>query len=88
METAAEAAEPVAELIHGKVINIHPQNGFAFFKPDAIGDNIFIPLHLVTKPSAYIEGMPVQVEVEEYTDNRTNELKTELNELKCDHKHL
>ena len=80
VETAAEAAEPAAELIHGKVINIHPQNGFAFFKPDAIGDNIFIPPHLVTNHSL-TEGMPVQVEVEEYTDNRTNELKNRVKRI-------
>ncbi len=80
VETAAEAAEPAAELIHGKVINIHPQKGFAFFKPDSIGDNIFIPPHLVTNHSL-TEGMPVQVEVEEYTDNRTNELKNRVKRI-------
>lgn len=80
VETAAEVAEPAAELIHGKVININPQKGFAFFKPDAIGDNIFIPPHLVTNHSL-TEGMPVQVEVEEYTDNRTNELKNRVKRI-------
>lgn len=63
--------------IKGKVININPQKGFAFFKPDTIGDNIFIPPHLVTKHALY-EGITVQVEVEEYTDNRTNELKNRV----------
>lgn len=80
VETAAEAAEPAAELIHGKVININSQKGFAFFKPDSIGDNIFIPPHLVTNHSL-TEGMPVQVEVEEYTDNRTNELKNRVKRI-------
>ncbi|MBU1009691.1 MAG: hypothetical protein KKD74_06110 [Bacteroidetes bacterium] len=80
VETATELAEPAAELIHGKVININPQKGFAFFKPDAIGDNIFIPPHLVANHSL-TEGMPVQVEVEEYTDNRTNELKNRVKRI-------
>ncbi|HMU77653.1 MAG TPA: hypothetical protein PKA86_07490, partial [Bacteroidia bacterium] len=79
-ETAAKVADAAAELIHGKVININSQNGFAFFKPDAIGDNIFIPPHLVTNHSL-TEGMPVQVEVEEYTDNRTNELKNRVKRI-------
>ena len=66
--------QPAAELINGKVININSQKGFAFFKPDAIGKNAYIPPHLVTNHSL-AEGMTVQVEVEEYTDNRTHELK-------------
>jgi hypothetical protein len=53
---------------------LQSQKFFTFFKHDAIGDNIFIPQHLVTNYSL-TEGIPVQVEVEEYTDNRTNELK-------------
>ena len=77
VETVTEVTESAAELIHGKVININPQKGFAFFKPDAIGDNIFIPPHLVTN-HALTEGMPIQVEVEEYTDNRDGEKKTRV----------
>ena len=80
VENSTEVAEAAAELIHGKVININSQKGFAFFKPDAIGDNIFIPPHLVTNHSL-TEGMPVQVEVEEYTDNRTNELKNRVKRI-------
>ena len=62
------------ELINGKVININHQKGFAFFKPDAAGDNVFIPPHLVTNHSL-TEGKSIQVEIEEYTDNRTGGLK-------------
>lgn len=80
VETAIEVTEPGAELIHGKVININPQKGFAFFKPDTIGDNIFIPPHLLANHSL-TEGMPMQVEVEEYTDNRTNELKNRVKRI-------
>ena len=78
--TATEVVETAAELIHGKVININPQKGFAFFKPDAIGDNIFIPPHLVTNYSL-TEGLQIQVDVEEYTDNRTNELKNRVKRI-------
>ncbi len=80
METGTEAAEPVNELIHGKVINVNLQKGFAFFKPDAIGENIFIPPHLVTNHSL-TEGLQIQVYVEEYTDNRTNELKNRVKRI-------
>lgn len=80
VETVSDVAEPAAEHIHGKVINVNPQKGFAFFKPDAIGDNIFIPPHLVTNHSL-MEEMPVQVEVEKYTDNRTNELKNRVKRI-------
>jgi hypothetical protein len=68
------------ELIHGNVININQQKGFAFFKPDSIGDNVFIPPHLVTNHSL-TEGMLLQVEIEEYTDNRTNELKNRVKRI-------
>ncbi|MCP9767915.1 hypothetical protein EGI22_08320 [Lacihabitans sp. LS3-19] len=80
IETANEVTEPATELIPGKVININSQKGFAFFKPDAIGENVFIPPHLVTNHSL-IEGMSVQVEVEEYTDNRTNESKNRIKRI-------
>lgn len=80
LENANEVAESAAELILGTVININPQKGFAFFKPDTIGDNIFIPPHLVANHSL-TEGMNVQVEVEEYTDNRTNELKNRVKRI-------
>lgn len=81
VKTTTVVAEPAAELNHGKVININSHKGFAFFKPDAIGDNIFIPPHLVTSHSLK-EGMLVLVEVEEYTDNRTNELKNRVKRIK------
>ena len=80
VETASEATEPATELIFGKVININSQKGFAFFKPDAIGENVFIPPHLVTNHSL-TEGMTVQVEIEEYTDNRTSELKNRVKRI-------
>jgi len=78
--TASEATEPATELSPGKVININSQKGFAFFKPDAIGENVFIPPHLVTNHSL-TEGMTVQVEIEEYTDNRTSELKNRVKRI-------
>lgn len=45
------------------------------------GDNIFIPRNLVTNHSL-IEEMPVQVEIEEYIDNRTNLLKNRVKYIK------
>jgi hypothetical protein len=80
IETANESTEPAPELIPGKVININPQKGFAFFKPDNIGENVFIPPHLVSNHSLIV-GMPVRVEVEEYTDNRSNEIKNRVKRI-------
>jgi hypothetical protein len=76
---ASIPAQAVA-LVSGKVINISPQKGFAFFKPDGAGDNIFIPPHLVTR-HALSADIPVRVEIEEYTDNRTNELKNRVKRI-------
>lgn len=62
------------ELKSGKVININIPKGFAFFKPDVYGDNVFIPPHLMSLHSLHDE-QPIRVKIEEYTDNRTAELK-------------
>jgi cold shock CspA family protein len=80
VEDITEIVEQGAEFIPGKVINVSQQKGFAFFKPDAISENVFIPPHLVAKHSL-TEGMPVKVEVEKYTDNRTNILKTRVKRI-------
>jgi hypothetical protein len=66
-----------AELVIGQVINIHLQKGYAFFKPDAIGENVYIPAHLVINHSL-TEGSAVQVEIEKYADNRTGDLKNRV----------
>lgn len=63
--------------IAGIVINLNTQKGFAFFKPNEGGDNIFIPPHLVANHSL-INDKPIDVEVEEYIDNRTLETKTRV----------
>lgn len=70
----------INESIKGKVININKLKGFAFFRPDSGGDSILIPPHLVTNHSLY-DDMPIIVEIEEYTDNRTNELKTRVKSI-------
>lgn len=68
---------PTAELIAGKVINFSIHKGFAFFKPSGNGDNVYIPAHLVTNHSLK-DGMQIQVETEQYTDSRTNQLQTRV----------
>ncbi|WP_026713747.1 hypothetical protein [Flavobacterium daejeonense] len=67
-------------VIGGIVINLNTQKGFAFFKPNEGGDNIFIPPHLVANHSL-INDKPIEVEVEEYIDNRTLEAKTRVNKI-------
>lgn len=79
-ESVSAIIELTDELIYGKVINLNQQKGFAFFKPDAIGDNVFIPPHLVTNNSL-LEGMLVQAEVEKYADNRTDEMKSRIKRI-------
>lgn len=66
--------------IIGKVNYVDSLKGYGLFKPDAIGNNVLIPTHLVAKHSL-VEKMPVQVEIEEYTCNRTNEVKTRVTKL-------
>jgi hypothetical protein len=68
------------EMISGKVINVNALKGFAFFKPDESGDNVFIPPHLVSSYSLQ-EELPIRVEVEEYIDNRTSEIKKRVKDL-------
>ena len=72
--------ESEEDAVQGKVININPQKGFAFFKPDAIGDNVFIPPHLVTNHTLE-DLMTVEVEIEQYTDNRTGETKKRVKRI-------
>ena len=76
-EESASIVEVTNTLISGKVINLNPQKGFAFFQPDAIGDNVFIPPHLVTNHSL-ADQMRIEVETESYLDNRSNETKTRV----------
>ncbi len=81
IDNVTEAIPVSAEdTVIGKVININQQKGFAFFKPDAVGDNVFIPPHLVTN-HALEDQMPVRVEIEQYIDNRTAETKTRVKRI-------
>ncbi|MFC2109330.1 hypothetical protein ACFLSU_02050 [Bacteroidota bacterium] len=64
----------------GEVINLNVYKGFAFFKPDDGSDNVFIPPHLVTNHTLK-ETDVITSEIEEYTDNRTNELKKRVKKL-------
>lgn len=64
----------------GSVININSIKGFAFFKPDSDGQNVFIPPHLVNNHSLE-ENQHIEVEIEEYTDNRTGETKTRVKRI-------
>lgn len=71
----------VLEANSGKVININPYKGFAFFKPDNGEPNTFIPPHLITD-LGLIEGDAIKVdEIEEYTDTRSNENKTRVKKI-------
>ncbi|MEM5540383.1 hypothetical protein [Olleya sp. AS48] len=64
----------------GQVINLHPFKGFAFLQPEDGTDNVFIPPHLVTNHSLK-ENDLITGEIEEYTDNRTQELKKRVKKL-------
>jgi hypothetical protein len=68
----------VINLLKGKVIEKEnlARKGmeFAFFKPDSSGENILIPSHLVSLHSLQDE-MIIKIEIEEYIDNRSGELR-------------
>jgi hypothetical protein len=79
-ENAESNPLETVELIPGKVINVNTMKGFAFFKPEVEGDNIFIPPHLVSSKLLQ-EEQPIRVEVQEYTDNRTGEIKLRVKRI-------
>jgi cold shock CspA family protein len=64
----------------GKVINFNNYKGFAFFKPNDESENVFIPPHLVTNHNLH-DNDGITVEIEEYQDNRTNELKKRVKKI-------
>lgn len=70
-----------AELIPGTVINFVPEKGFAFFQPDAGGGNTFIPPRLVSS-WGLVDGQPINVEIEDYIDNRSGETKARVKRIK------
>lgn len=81
VESASEISlENVEDAVMGKVININLQKGFAFLKPDALGDNIFIPPHIVTN-NLLQEQMHIKVIVEQYIENRTGETKSRVKQI-------
>lgn len=65
----------------GKVINLDQNKGFAFFEPDDKTENVFIPPHLVIN-NQLKESDIVEVEIEEYIDNRTGNPKKRVCILK------
>ncbi|MBL0026910.1 MAG: hypothetical protein IPO98_18825 [Saprospiraceae bacterium] len=74
VDAVTDTFDSTIGFIQGTVININSLKGYAFFKPDINGANTIIPAHLVSKYSL-CESMALQVEIEEYTDNRTVKLK-------------
>lgn len=79
-ETELPDEEPHNGLIEGTVINYSALKGFAFFEPTDGSENIFIPPHIVTDNSL-VDGMSIKGESEEYTDNRTDELRKRIKRI-------
>lgn len=73
-------SEPLVETNRGQVINFNILKGFAFFKPDSNGDNVFIPPHLVSN-HLLSDGTQVEAEIEDYLDSRTNEMKSRVKRI-------
>lgn len=85
VESTKAVEEPVSHnLVKGKVIEkeslARRGKDFAFFKPETLGDNVLIPSHLVSSHFLQDE-MTIQVEVEEYTDNRSGESRTRVKRI-------
>lgn len=74
------AEEVAGDLISGLVLSIDSQRGFGFFKPDGIGSNAYISAKLVNNHSLQL-NMPIIVQIDEYTDNKTGELKKSVNKI-------
>jgi len=58
----------------GKVINLNTDKGFAFFKPENGAENVYIHKDLVARVGL-VDGMSIEVEIEEYRDTKSHELK-------------
>jgi hypothetical protein len=67
-------------LIGGTVINYNTFKKYAFFEPNDGSKNSIIPAHIVTKYDLE-EGMSIKGESEEYTDNRTQELRKRIKRI-------
>jgi cold shock CspA family protein len=72
--------ETISNIKKGEVINLNVYKGFAFLKPEDGTENVFIPPHLVTNHTLK-ETDVIIGEIEEYTDNRTQELKKRVKKL-------
>jgi cold shock CspA family protein len=72
--------ETISNIKTGEVINLDVYKGFAFFKPEDGTENVFIPPHLVTNHTLK-ETDVIIGEIEEYTDNRTQEQKKRVKKL-------
>lgn len=74
-QTENWVTDEVSELIHGRIINVDPSGKFAFLETSDGVNNIYIPASLV-KAYDLAENIEAAVEIEEYLDNRTNEVRT------------
>lgn len=72
--------EQKEDSITGKVININNEKGFAFLQQSTGGKNIFIPPHLVNDYSL-VADQKIIIEIEEYTDNRTGDIKVRASKI-------
>jgi cold shock CspA family protein len=72
--------ETISNIKKGEVINLNLYKGFAFLKPEDGTENIFIPPHLVTNHTLKETDL-ITSEIEEYTDNRTGELKKRVKQI-------
>ena len=75
-----ENLEQKDDSITGTVININSEKGFAFLQQSTAGENIFIPPHLVNDYSLVVD-QKITIEIEEYIDNRTGNLKIRASKI-------
>ena len=66
--------------IEGEVINYNSLKGYAFLCPSNDGENQFITPNLVSDYELS-DGQKVKGTIEEYTDHRSGELKTRINNI-------
>lgn len=78
--TVASTRIDSKEFIPGKVINVNAQKGFAFFKPNDNGGNIYIPPHLVSN-HFLTDNLPISVEIEEFTESRSGDKKIRVSRI-------
>jgi cold shock CspA family protein len=81
VETGSVQDDSDQNWIEGHIINFNQEKGYAFLKPDIGVVNHFVTTYAITTFNLE-NGSRIRGKIETYTDNRTGEPRTRINEVK------